>query len=188
MEDWAAQVIRSTKESEYTDREMRDFIEQMGATMIGVKPACLIYIRSKKCLEFCKTHFTKGNPVAFVIIKGNNGKKQLFIYHKEGLNAALSDAENRRFLIKLAYPADGNVEKYVYRLAKKLRSTRFPHEIGIFFGYPLKDVCGFMGAPIPYRKTLGWRMYGDTGASEEIYYQFRNARRSVRNMVLEACQ
>lgn len=47
---------------------------------------------------------------------------------------------------------------------------------------------GFMDAPIPYSKTTGWRMYGDTLASEKVYYQFRSVRRYVRNMMLQVCQ
>jgi hypothetical protein len=186
MEDWVTQIIDELKKTKQNDQKTSNFIEQIGATMIGVKPACLVSISSKKCLKLCKTNFTNSSPVAFVVVKCCGEKKQLFIYHKEKLRSVLTNAKNRRCLIELGYPKEGNVETYVRLLVEKLRSEQFPHESGLFFGYPLKDVCGFMGKAIPYRKTMGWRMYGDTRISENVYYQFKNARSYVRDMLLRA--
>ncbi len=184
MEDWITQIIDELKKTKQNDQTTSNFIEQIGATIIGVKPACLISISSKKCLRLCNANFTGSSPVAFVVVKCNGEKKQLFIYHKEKLRFVLMNAQNRRCLIELGYPKDGSVETYVRLLVEKLRGAQFPHESGLFFGYPLKDVYGFMGKAIPYRKTMGWRMYGDTRASEKIYYQFRNARSYVKDMLL----
>ena len=100
----------------------------------------------------------------------------------------LSNVDIRCYLEKYGYPEDGTSEAYVRLLARKLHCAQFPHEIGLFFGYPLKDVRGFMGEPIPYIKTMGWRMYGDTRVSEKVYYQHKNARLYVKNVMLQACQ
>ena len=169
-------------------REMIGFIEQVGATIVGIKPACLISVRGKDCLALCKKHFAGSGSVSFVIVKAAKGKKRLFIYHKKSLDFVLSDAKTREYLAKCGYPDDGTSGTYVRLLARRLRGARFPHEIGLFFGYPLKDVRGFMGEPIPYSKTMGWRMYGDTKVSEKVYYQHKNARLYVRNVMLQACQ
>lgn len=180
-------LIESDKNGQ-PSRELIRFIEQIGATIFGVKPACLINVHEKECLALCRKHFTGSGTVLFVIIKATKGKKRLFIYHKKSLDSLLSNAEIRRYLVEWRYPKNGSVQTYVRLLARKLRGEQFPHEIGLFFGYPLKDVRGFMGAPIPYSKTMGWRMYGDTRVSERVYYQFRSARLYVRNVMLQACQ
>ncbi len=179
--------VKSSPESQ-TCRGTRCIIEHIGATIIGVKPACLISIQEKDFLAECKKHFTCGSPVSFVIVKGVKTRKQLFIYHKERLESLLSNAEIHTFLVKQGYPEAGTSETYVRLLVRKLRGTQFPHEIGLFLGYPLQDVLGFMGAPIPFSKTMGWRMYGDTRASEKVYFKFRSARRYVRKVMREACQ
>ena len=190
MENFAGIIYDfiESKEQNQTSREMISFIEQIGATIVGIKPACLIGVYDKDCFAFCKKHFTGNSPVSFVIVSGKRGRKRLFIYHKKSLELLLSNVEIRCYLEKCGYPENSTSEAYVRLLARKLHGTEFPHEIGLFFGYPLKDVQGFMGEPIPYRKTMGWRMYGDTRVSEKVYYQHKNARLYVRNVMLQACQ
>lgn len=182
MDNYAQYVIRQTVKPA-CGREVCDFMEQIGATLMGVKPASILSIRAAECLDVCKKNFLKDSPLAFVIIRDANGGKQIFLYHKERLGKVLQDNRVRRYLTALGYPPDGTTDGFVRVLAKKLRGGDFPHEIGIFLGYPLKDVYGFMGAKIPYRKTMGWRMYGDIRASEAAYHSFRDARGSVRRML-----
>lgn len=184
--EWVAEIQKLIQSATHT-KEMSNFIERIGSTIVGVKPACLVSIGSKECMKLCGTHFAVTESVGFVIVKKAQGRKQLFIYHRECIKTVFDNPENRRFLCALGYPETGEVDQYVRVLMRKIRSAQFPHEIGIFFGYPLKDVCGFMGAEIPYRKTMGWRMYGDTRISEKIYNQYRHARQSVR-LMLQACQ
>ena len=146
-------------------------------------PASLISVHSAECVKLCKTHFACSGPVACVIVKETEEKAQLFFAHQGCLQAVLSDAVNRHFLVRLGYPEQGTADQYVRILIQRMRGMPFPHEAGLFFGYPMKDVCGFMGAPIRYRKTMGWRMYGDTHISEMIYARYKNARSLVRGML-----
>ncbi len=177
------ETVRRFAQAGTMDRETVRLLESIGATLMGVKPASLINVHSDQCVKLCKTHFVCGGPVACVIVKATQEKTQLFFYHQGCLQAVLADAVNRLFLMRLGYPEQGTADQYVRILIQRMRGTPFPHEAGLFFGYPIKDVCGFMGAPIRYRKTMGWRMYGDTRVSEIIYERYKNARSAVRRML-----
>ncbi len=183
----AGDTIRRFIQTGKSDREALSLIESIGATLIGVKPASLISVRSVECLKLCHTCFACGGVVAFATVKRTGEKTQLFFYHRDCLQSVLSDVQTRYCLTHMGYPKQGTADQYVRQLIQKMRGTDFPHEAGLFFGYPCKDVRGFMGAPIPYRKTLGWRMYGDTRISEMLYNRYRNARGFVRAM-LQASQ
>ena len=66
----------------------------------------------------------------------------------------------------MGYPREYNVETYLDELINRLESKEFPHEIGIFLGYPLKDVLGFMGyGKKELTEVKNWRIYGDVVAS-----------------------
>ncbi|WP_255396957.1 DUF3793 family protein [Geobacter sp. DSM 9736] len=55
-----------------------------------------------------------------------------------------------------------NLEKTLSDLKSHLTGKSFPHEIGIFLGYSLKDVIGFMGwAPLPFTCQGPWKIFGD---------------------------
>ncbi len=177
------EIVRRFAQAGTLSKESVRLLESTGATLMGVKPASLINVHSSECVKLCKTHFAWGEPVACEIVKATEEKAQLFFYHQGCLQAVLADAVNRLFLVRLGYPEHGTPDQYVHMLIQKMRSPHFPHEAGLFFGYPIKDVCGFMGAPIRYRKTMGWRMYGDTFISEMIYARYKNARSFVRGML-----
>lgn len=177
------EMIRRFTQADTLNKETARLLESIGATLMGVKPASLINVHSDQCVKLCKTHFVCGGPVACVIVKATQEKTQLFFYHQGCLQAVLADGVNRLFLMRLGYPEQGTADQYVRILIQRMRGTPFPHEAGLFFGYPIKDVCGFMGAPIRYRKTMGWRMYGDTRVSEIIYERYKNARSAVRRML-----
>ena len=49
------------------------------------------------------------------------------------------------FLKFVGYSSDYELNDYMDELVFRLQSEEFPHEIGVFLGYPLKDVLGFMG-------------------------------------------
>ena len=88
------------------------------------------------------------------------------------------------FLRFLGYPSDYDMETYINILINKLHSPEFPNEIGIFLGYPLKDVLGFMG----YGKnelytTRFWKIYGDPSISYEVSNSFLKDRAIMKKMI-----
>lgn len=66
-------------------------------------------------------------------------------------------------------------------LSEKITNGNIPDEIGIFLGYPLKDVLGFMGYPsLKLTKINGWRVYGDSLLSDIKYNQFKRAKENIK--------
>jgi hypothetical protein len=65
-------------------------------------------------------------------------------------------------------------------LASRFAGRAFPHEIGVFLGYPLKDVAAFMGwVRIPFACQGPWKIYGDPRESLRLAETFRCCRRSM---------
>ncbi len=166
--------------------ELLAFIEKVGPTVIGVKPASLINAGSR-ALGLCQTHFDGSSGIEFAVVKQHECKVQLFVWHRESLTQTLADPRIGTCLERLGYPADATPDELVRRVTGKIQGNAYPHEIGLFLGYPVKDVYGFMGLPIPYRKTMGWRMYGDVRPSERVYAAYKNAREQVKGMMQQAC-
>lgn len=49
----------------------------------------------------------------------------------------------------------------------------FPHEIGIFLGYPLEDVKGFIENSGRHFKICGqWKVYSDTKRAEKLFAKY----------------
>nr|WP_243688156.1 DUF3793 family protein [Geotalea toluenoxydans] len=75
----------------------------------------------------------------------------LLLYRPDALANLLEKPAVRAILARAGYAEEVALPQVLARFARCLAADGFPHEIGIFLGYPLKDVVGFMGlARIPF--------------------------------------
>ena len=60
-------------------------------------------------------------------------------------------------------------------LSQKLRQEgTFPHEIGLFLGYPLEDVIGFIENHGQHCKCVGtWKVYSDEKAARKTFARYK---------------
>jgi len=80
----------------------------------------------------------KLNPKDIVVsvMTRKDGRALIYVYRKSRLKKELQNKETSEFLAKYGY-SHLSVEKAVARLKNRLaQSEGFPHEIGVFLGYP----------------------------------------------------
>ena len=79
-------------------------------------------------------------------------------------------AEAVRLLEESGYPCH-SAGQCVACLIRRLReSEEFPHEIGLFLGYPIEDVVGFIRYAGKGCKLSGlWKVYGDAEAASRLF-------------------
>ncbi len=104
-----------------------------------------------------------------------DGAVLLYVYRPALLRADLRRPMARRILRSLGY-ARGDV---IARLRERLRQEDFPHEIGLFLGYPPEDVRGFIENRGANCKLCGcWKVYGDVEGAREAFARFESCRRA----------
>lgn len=108
---------------------------------------------------------------------GRGNSVLLFLYRSDAIASLLSRKSVSFILQKAGYANPADVETTLSELQSRLAGKSFPHETGVFLGYPLKDVIGFMGwAHLPFTCQGPWKMYGDPRQSlmlAEIHRQCR---------------
>lgn len=160
------------------EKEFQELLVRLSPTILGVKPAELINVKFKT-LEKYQKYFGFFSDLKYIEIRDftHLGRKQLFFYHRESLEEVLNHGVNQKFLIDIGYPSTIEINHYLDILIKKLQSNTFPHEIGVFLGYPLKDVLGYMGVSSQKLvKIKGWKYYGNESLSLLQYNKFLKAR------------
>ena len=104
-----------------------------------------------------------------------SGKRALIYLYRPGkLRRDLCHSTARALLEERGYdPA--NSTGCVGCLMKKLRQEpEFPHEIGLFLGYPPEDVLGFIRqGPSGCKCTGCWRVYGDEQAAKQTFARYK---------------
>ena len=107
-------------------------------------------------------------------LRWREGKALLYLYRPKLLERDLRDPLSQKLLKECGYAcADANV--CLARLITRLRAEEgFPHEIGLFLGYPPADVDGFMHRKDSYKYCGLWKVYDDV---EGAIRQFARCRR-----------
>ncbi|GAB6100187.1 DUF3793 family protein [Halanaerocella petrolearia] len=153
-------------------------LRRIGATIMGVKPAELRSIKQEKsCWQKCKGTLLGYNQLELIEIDIVNGRRKVLFYHSQALEEQLKDQRVLNFLKNIGYPQEYSLDKYLEKLKNRLQGAEFPHEIGIFFGYPLKDVLGFMGyVDLEVTHRGEWKYYGNKKISLLKQKRFDRAR------------
>ena len=147
--------------------------KQCGVTFAGIKPASLFGMKRSEAgkLKGLERRFRK-RGFSFERMKRNGERVSLYIYHAERLKGVLFDSENKNFLEGLGYRY-GTVSEAVGQLKKRMRGEDFPHEVGIFLGYPLEDVRGFIADPCGGTMLGWWKVYRNAEEKAKTFARFR---------------
>ena len=97
----------------------------------------------------------------------------LYLYRPGYLCRDFSRADVAQLLRQFGYAVE-DPERCLELLGRRLESGEdFPHEIGLFLGYPAEDVRGFIEGRTEGCKAVGaWKVYGDVDAAQKRFTQF----------------
>lgn len=107
-------------------------------------------------------------------LKYQSGLALIYLYRPNRLCQDLTDPIAAHLLEDRGYPC-ANADRCVVVLVNKLRcSGEFPHEIGLFLGYPPIDVEGFITHRAQDFKCVGdWKVYGDEEQAKKTFARYR---------------
>lgn len=112
--------------------------------------------------------------IRIIPLSTSDSSTLVYVYRPDKLAVYLKQDDVRTILEDLDYPAydaDLCVRELVDRLYEQ---DVFPHEIGLFLGYPATDVKGFMEHHARDCKCVGcWKVYGDEKAAQKLFDKYR---------------
>ncbi len=160
----------------------RYLVEHCSPTLASIKTANLFTYayRSKEELnnyvhEWNQKFRSKG--VSIAILRNRNQKSLLYVYRKDKLNADLQKTGVPEFLTRYGYE-EFHADYGIAQLKKKFsKDESFPHEIGLFLGYPLEDVTGFIENAGKNSKCSGcWKVYCNECETLKLFAQFKKCK------------
>lgn len=125
--------------------------------------------------------------VRFRILCACEQRYLLLIYRPDRLLDDLADEDARRLLRENGYPMQRGLDALLDHLASRIeRAAVFPHEIGLFLGYPVEDVRGFIEQGGKGCKLAGyWKVYGDAQAARRLFRRYDRCRSKARACVAD---
>lgn len=158
-------------------------IEHCSPTLASIKTANLFGI-STKTIENPDEHLEKVNKtletkgVVVLKLKEENDRMLVYVCRKSKLAEDFAKPGVWEFMKKYGYE-NLDVDYAIDVLSKKLaKKEEFPHEIGMFLGYPLGDVIGFIENAGKNSKCVGcWKVYCNECVAMKTFAMFEKCRR-----------
>ena len=145
-------------------------------TLAGIKPASLVscdrnlYPDLPQRLEEYRSAFS-AREIYFEIVCACSARFLLLVYSKPQLERRMADPQVQHVLRHFAYPVGQPLDVLLRNLKRRIAMSKdFPHEIGLFLGYPIEDVVGFIRYAGKGCKLSGlWKVYGDAEAASRLF-------------------
>ena len=148
-------------------------------TLAGLKPASLFRYQpapGQDAAAMAAAWHTELSPrgVTVQVLKQcpRTGAVLVYVYRPARVAKLLADDRTLAFLAGEGY-TPGTADELLDQLAERLCCEGdFPHEIGVFLGYPLSDVVGFIENSGRNFTCCGcWKAYGDPAAARQHFAQ-----------------
>lgn len=103
-----------------------------------------------------------------------NNRALIYVYRPSMLITDLRDIGAMCILRERGYVGSTPVS-FIARLKRRIADNGdFPHEIGLFLGYPVEDVHGFIENKAEGCKCVGcWKVYGDMEMAQKLFKKYK---------------
>ena len=154
-------------------------VRHCSPTLAGLKTANMFNYTYKDKAELMESIRSvnlrlKGKGVRMIPLRVANGSALIYVYRPEKLEDDLKSPVSEAILASCGYYG-GTVPRLIRELIERLGcSEDFPHEIGLFLGYPPEDVRCFMCDRKRDCKCVGcWRAYNNETEAEKTFARFK---------------
>lgn len=195
--DWLAAPMLLSRYCDPVDCLTAHLMLESAEVLAGAKPANLLSIANRTHLcgrnlyDTWQTHRAEAalrlGSLTCLPLKVTDRHVLLLCYQRDKLNQQLSHAGIRTLLQKAGYNRNATLDELLSELQHRvINNPAFPHEIGLFIGYPAKDVAAFMGlVKLPFTCQGPWKIYGNPTRSLALADCYRCCRQRMLTALAE---
>lgn len=147
-------------------------------TLANVKVGSLFSMKFDEKEEFMekiaeKNDFFSHRGLLLVPLRWGDGTCLLYLLRLKKLGTILETPEIQAFLREFTYE-DFSISGAIRCLKARLQEGDFPHEIGVFLGYPLEDIRGFIlhQGKNCYHTGI-WKVYHNPESAIKTFQQYK---------------
>ena len=117
--------------------------------------------------------------LSLIPVRRTENATLVYLFRPDRLKKDLQRPEAREILMEKGYSC-GDANICIVNLVQHLKlDASFPHEIGLFLGYPPSDVKGFMENPSEGVKCSGcWKAYGNECEAKRTFARYQSCTRA----------
>jgi len=165
-------------------------VEQGAPTLAGLKTANLFVLKTGgeditlQIREVNRALSAKG--IRLIPVKKKDRSVLLYLFRPDRLRDDLTCPEAVCLLREKGYPCEDPVQCLTCLVRHFAEDDHFPHEVGLFLGYPPSDVRAFMEDPRNGYQCVGcWKAYSNAQEAQKTFRRFRQYTRVYRKQLSE---
>lgn len=180
--------IKNFKDFEYLHALIKSTV---APTLKDLKLATMMNLKNgnralKDLWEKNKTLIGDSLGLDFFELKKGENFVLVYFFKKDKLDKKLSTSKVSEFLNLMGYKDCRQVYDYLNLLKNRFNDS-CPDEIGVFLGYPLKDVIDFKDRDKKTCKCTGyWKCFNDEKSSRKAFEKFDETKIIVMRSILES--
>ena len=150
-------------------------VKHCAPVLAGLKTANLINCKADKNFSDNGSIEKLAKKGVETVILAENGESSLvYVFRRTRLENDLNKPETISLLREFGYEYT-SVDEAVGRLKERIAvSPCFPHEIGLFLGYPVEDVKGFIENKGRNYKCMGyWKVYCNECEAKKTFEKYK---------------
>ena len=166
-------------------------IKHCSPTLAGIKTGNMFscaFDNTEQMKESIRTYNRLLNKKGLRVLplRHKDNRALVYIFRPEALKEDLCDDLACRILKDKGY-CTSKADRCVVHLIKRIGELdAFPHEVGLFLGYPPEDVSGFICNEECKFSGL-WKVYGDVNTAQEKFEQYKKCTESFSKRYADGC-
>ncbi len=159
-------------------------------TLLSNKPSTLLNLQNSSHSLHSLWHIHKEEichtlDLDFFILKEGRSSSVVLFYRNSLLDICIQKPDNRLFLESRGYEKSKALHDYLKTLKYRFQFG-CPHEIGLFLGFPLHDVVGFIDNN-GQNSLLSryWKVYDRLNDALGVFSSYDKARHEMRSILVE---
>lgn len=156
------------------------FVRHCSPTLAGLKAGNMfscVYENTSELLSFVQNADRIFSPkgIRVVILRARRNRALIYVFRPKAVENVLGDSTAESILSSCGY-SDISVRACLCELISRLADEEddFPHEVGLFLGYPPEDVKGFINKDEKNHKCTGcWKVYGDEEKAKKTFAKYK---------------
>lgn len=155
-------------------------IIQNAAVLKGKRISGMLFLNDKELARISmKLHNTN---ISLIILCTCKKRHLVMVYRAKELEEHLRSKEVSDYLREFGYRRDDFISNLI-RLHQRMngfynKMKEFPHEVGVFLGYPICDIKGFLeNKGERYLHSGYWKIYGNLEETRKKFLSYDEARK-----------
>ena len=156
----------------------RVLIDHCSPTLAGLKTGNMFPVNVRPGQDICDelrqlNRLFREKGIRVVMLRRDGKKALVYLYRPDYLDRDLRYPEARQILEEKGY-CSTSAGECVAELIRHMAEDEFPHEVGLFLGYPAEDVRCFMEDSRHGVKCTGcWKAYGNEEEAAKTFARYR---------------